>query len=153
MVLKKGLGAEGLAWSLTFLLLPLCCVYYPVSTLPEWLQWVALALPPTHVFEGLRALLLENALRRRRHADGAGAQHRLFRSGGHGVRPAAALARAGADALHADRRVTEIAHSLTISFGIFGITFESAVVIASVTVYVCSAAFLSALRTGVRDRR
>ncbi len=59
MVLRKGMGAEGLAWSLTFLLLPLCCVYYPVTTLPEWLQWVALALPPTHVFEGLRALLLE----------------------------------------------------------------------------------------------
>ncbi len=59
MVLKKGLGAEGLAWSLTFLLLPLCCVYYPVATLPEWLQWIALALPPTHVFEGLRTLLLE----------------------------------------------------------------------------------------------
>ena len=40
MVLKKGLGAEGLAWSMTFLLLPLCCVYYPVATLPEWLQWI-----------------------------------------------------------------------------------------------------------------
>ncbi len=60
MVLKKGLGAEGLAWSLTFLLLPLCCVYYPVSTLPVWLQWISLALPPTHVFEGLRTLLIEN---------------------------------------------------------------------------------------------
>ncbi len=60
MVMKKGLGAEGLAWSLTFLLLPLCCVYYPVSILPEWLQWIALALPPTHVFEGLRTLVLEN---------------------------------------------------------------------------------------------
>jgi ABC-2 type transport system permease protein len=59
LVLRKGLGAEGLAWSLTFLLLPLTCVYYPVATLPEWLQWVALALPPTHVFEGLRTLLLQ----------------------------------------------------------------------------------------------
>ena len=57
LVLKKGLGAESLAWSLTFLLLPLACVYYPVAVLPEWLQWVALSLPPTHVFEGLRALL------------------------------------------------------------------------------------------------
>ena len=64
MVLKKGLGAEGLAWSMTFLLLPLCCVYYPVATLPEWLQWVALALPPTHVFEGLRALLLDGVFDR-----------------------------------------------------------------------------------------
>jgi ABC-2 type transport system permease protein len=60
MVLKKGLGAEGLAWSMTFLLLPLCCVYYPVAVLPEWLQRIALALPPTHVFEGLRTLLLEH---------------------------------------------------------------------------------------------
>jgi len=59
MVLKKGLGAEALAWSLTFVLLPLCCVYYPVSVLPDWLQPVALALPPTHVFEGLRSLVLE----------------------------------------------------------------------------------------------
>ncbi len=60
LVLKKGLGAESLAWSMTFLLLPLACVYYPVSVLPEWLQWISLSLPPTHVFEGLRALLLEN---------------------------------------------------------------------------------------------
>jgi ABC-2 type transport system permease protein len=30
-----------------------------VATLPDWLQWIALALPPTHVFEGLRTLLLE----------------------------------------------------------------------------------------------
>ena len=60
MVLKKGLGAETLAWSMTFILLPLCCVYYPVAVLPHWLQWIALALPPTHVFEGLRTLLLES---------------------------------------------------------------------------------------------
>ena len=59
MVLKKGLGAEALAWSLTFVLLPLACVYYPVSVLPEWLRPIALALPPTHVFEGLRSLILD----------------------------------------------------------------------------------------------
>ncbi|MBA3516694.1 MAG: ABC transporter permease [Rhizobiales bacterium] len=59
LVLKKGMGAESLAWSMTFLLLPLCCVYYPVAILPEWLRWFALALPPTHVFEGLRTLLHE----------------------------------------------------------------------------------------------
>ena len=60
LVLKNGLGAEGLAWSMTFLLLPLCCVYYPVAILPAWLQWISLALPPTHVFEGLRALVLDH---------------------------------------------------------------------------------------------
>jgi len=60
VILRYGLGAEEFAWSLAFLLLPLCCVYYPVAVLPEWLQMVALALPPTHVFEGMRAILLHN---------------------------------------------------------------------------------------------
>ena len=60
VILRYGLGAEELAWSLAFLLLPLCCVYYPVSVLPSWLQVVALALPPTHMFEGMRSILLHN---------------------------------------------------------------------------------------------
>lgn len=60
VILRYGLGAEELAWSLAFLLLPLCCVYYPVAVLPDWLQAVALALPPTHVFEGMRSILLHN---------------------------------------------------------------------------------------------
>jgi ABC-2 type transport system permease protein len=62
-VLRWGLGAESFAWLVVFLLLPLVCVYYPLSTLPVWLQPVALALPPTHVFEGLRALVLEGQFR------------------------------------------------------------------------------------------
>jgi ABC-2 type transport system permease protein len=60
VILRYGLGAEELAWSLAFLLLPICCVYYPVSVLPDWLQPVALALPPTHVFEGMRSILLHH---------------------------------------------------------------------------------------------
>lgn len=56
-----GLVSTGvvLRWGLiVFVFLPLCCVYYPVTTLPGWLQPVALALPPTYVFEGLRAIVL-----------------------------------------------------------------------------------------------
>lgn len=63
LVLRQGLGAESLAWSLIFALLPLACVYYPVAILPEWLQYVALALPPTHVFEGMRAILIDGIFR------------------------------------------------------------------------------------------
>ncbi len=63
VVLRWGLGAEGFAWLVVFLLMPLVCVYYPLSTLPQWLQPVALALPPTHVFEGLRAVVLEGEIR------------------------------------------------------------------------------------------
>jgi ABC-2 type transport system permease protein len=61
VILRYGLGAEELAWSRACLLLPFCCVYYPVSVLPEWLQPVALALPPTHVFEGMRSILLDHS--------------------------------------------------------------------------------------------
>jgi len=57
LLLRYGLGAENIAWSLTFALLPLACVYYPLAALPEWLQWISSALAPTHVFEGMRALL------------------------------------------------------------------------------------------------
>ena len=46
-----------------FVILPLACIYYPVSVLPVWLQYVAWTLPPTYVFEGLRALLIENTFR------------------------------------------------------------------------------------------
>jgi ABC-2 type transport system permease protein len=60
LILRYGLAAEELAWSMAFLLLPLSCVYYPVSVLPDWLQPVALALPSTHVFEGMRSILLHH---------------------------------------------------------------------------------------------
>jgi ABC-2 type transport system permease protein len=63
LVLRNGLGAENLAWSIMFLFLPLTCVYYPVTTLPVWLQPAAWALPPTYVFEGMRALLIEHTFR------------------------------------------------------------------------------------------
>jgi ABC-2 type transport system permease protein len=61
VVLRWGLGAESFAWLIVFVLLPLCCVYYPVAVLPHWLQPLALALPPTYVFEGLRAIVERGA--------------------------------------------------------------------------------------------
>jgi ABC-2 type transport system permease protein len=63
LLLRNGMGAESFAWTLMFLLLPLTCVYYPVATLPAVLQPVALALPPTYVFEGMRALLIDHIFR------------------------------------------------------------------------------------------
>jgi ABC-2 type transport system permease protein len=63
LVMRNGMGAETLAWTVMFLLMPLTCVYYPVSVLPEALQWVAWALPPTYVFEGMRALVVNQVFR------------------------------------------------------------------------------------------
>jgi ABC-2 type transport system permease protein len=63
LILRNGMGAENLAWSVMFLLMPLACVYYPVATLPDWLQPVAWLLPPTYVFEGMRALVIDKVFR------------------------------------------------------------------------------------------
>ena len=63
LILRFGLGAESLAWLAIFLMAPISAIYYPVSVLPGWLQWVAWALPSAHVFEGMRAILFEHAVR------------------------------------------------------------------------------------------
>jgi ABC-2 type transport system permease protein len=63
LVLRHGLGAESIVWTLMFALMPLACVYYPVRVLPVWLQYVSWSLPPTYVFEGMRALLIDHVFR------------------------------------------------------------------------------------------
>ena len=57
LVLRYGNASEALIWGVPFLIQPLSAVFYPVSILPAWLRPVSLALPSTHVFEGLRAAL------------------------------------------------------------------------------------------------
>ena len=63
MVLRYGLGAESLAWFLVFAVQPITGVYYPVDILPAWLQSVAFFLPSSHVFEGMRAVLMAHTFR------------------------------------------------------------------------------------------
>lgn len=58
-LLRYGLGVESLAWASIFALAPVSGIYYPVATLPGWLQPVAWLLPSSHVFEGMRAVLIE----------------------------------------------------------------------------------------------
>lgn len=63
LVLRFGLGAEGLAWAVIFAVAPFSGIYYPLSVLPAWLQPAARALPSSHVFEGMRALVHESVFR------------------------------------------------------------------------------------------
>ena len=57
LVLRFGTGAEALAWGVMFVLLPLSGVFYPTKALPSLMQPLALALPTTHAFTALRALV------------------------------------------------------------------------------------------------
>jgi len=57
IVLRLGPASEWLLWPLPALLSPFAAVFYPLAVLPHWMQWIAHALPPAYVFEGMRALL------------------------------------------------------------------------------------------------
>ncbi|BAV34152.1 ABC transporter [Sulfuricaulis limicola] len=63
IVLRYGLGAESMAWIAIFAVQPISGVYYPIATLPEWLQYVAAILPSSHVFEGMRSVLFDHVFR------------------------------------------------------------------------------------------
>lgn len=58
LILRWGQAAESLAWAVPFFIQPFTAVVYPVGQItPAWVQWVSLALPSTHVFEGMREML------------------------------------------------------------------------------------------------
>jgi len=58
MVLRLGPASEWLIWPMPALLSPFAGVFYPVSTLPVWMQGVSRVLPPSYVFEGMRSIVL-----------------------------------------------------------------------------------------------
>jgi ABC-2 type transport system permease protein len=57
VVLRLGPAAEWLIWPMPAMLSPFAGVFYPLSTLPRWMQWIGHALPPSYVFEGMRAII------------------------------------------------------------------------------------------------
>lgn len=62
ILLRFGQSAQVLAFALTTLLQPFLAVFYPVSVLPKPLQIVALAIPATHVFEGMRMVVIYHTI-------------------------------------------------------------------------------------------
>ena len=57
LVLRMGPSSEWFVWPIPALLSPFAGVFYPLSTLPTWMQYVAGALPPSYVFEGMRTVV------------------------------------------------------------------------------------------------
>ncbi|OGP14510.1 MAG: hypothetical protein A3I75_00875 [Deltaproteobacteria bacterium RIFCSPLOWO2_02_FULL_50_16] len=62
LILRWGLAAEALIWGVPFLLQPISAVFYPLSILPPWLQVIAMGLPSTYIFEGMRTIVKEGSL-------------------------------------------------------------------------------------------
>jgi len=57
LVLRYGPAAEWFVWPIPAVLSPFAAVFYPLSTLPKWMQYFSHALPPSHVFESMRSIL------------------------------------------------------------------------------------------------
>jgi len=57
VVLRYGQEAEVMAWGLAFLVQPVSAVFYPVSILPPGLKQIALSIPSSYIFEGMRSIL------------------------------------------------------------------------------------------------
>jgi ABC-2 type transport system permease protein len=62
LVLRFGPASEWFVWPIPAMLAPFAGVFYPISTLPEWMQFVAHALPPSYVFEGMRGVVAHGAV-------------------------------------------------------------------------------------------
>ena len=62
IVLRLGPAAEWLIWPIPALVSPFVGVFYPISTLPRWMQAIGRALPPSYVFEGMRGIIAGHAV-------------------------------------------------------------------------------------------
>jgi len=62
IIMRFGQQAEVLAWGMVFLFQPLSCVFYPMEVLPTFLQKIAWIIPPSHIFEGMRTVLLHGEI-------------------------------------------------------------------------------------------
>jgi len=57
IVLRFGPASEWLIWPIPSVISPFVGVFYPLSTLPGWMQAIGKALPPSYVFQSMRAIL------------------------------------------------------------------------------------------------
>jgi ABC-2 type transport system permease protein len=58
-ILQWGRQIEAIVWMMGWFFAPFSAVFYPVHTLPGWVQSISWCLPTTYIFEGMRAILTE----------------------------------------------------------------------------------------------
>ncbi|OGN06959.1 MAG: hypothetical protein A3B86_03350 [Candidatus Yanofskybacteria bacterium RIFCSPHIGHO2_02_FULL_38_22b] len=57
IILRYGTRIQAIAWTIVWVIAPFAAVYYPMSILPEWGQYVARLIPITYVFEDMRLVI------------------------------------------------------------------------------------------------
>ena len=54
LIFRYGQKIQVFAWSVAWLIQPFSAVFYPLSSVPVWLQKISLLFPSTYAFEGMR---------------------------------------------------------------------------------------------------
>lgn len=62
LIIRYGYRVQAFAWSLIIIIQPFSAVYYPVSTMPYWMQEVARFVPTSYIFEGMRSVIREGTM-------------------------------------------------------------------------------------------
>lgn len=62
LIFRYGTRFQMFAWTIPWLIQPFSAVFYPLNSLPIWLQKISLLIPTTYLFEGMRTTLMNNAL-------------------------------------------------------------------------------------------
>lgn len=56
LILRYGTKVQALAWTVPAVIAPFAAIYYPVSALPPWAQYIATILPVSYIFESMRTI-------------------------------------------------------------------------------------------------
>jgi len=59
IIFKHGTKVQALTWGVIYLFQPLTASLFPVKILPDFIQKISYMLPPTYVFEAIRANLVD----------------------------------------------------------------------------------------------
>jgi len=61
-LIRYGQKMDSIIWAIGWLPAPFCSVYYPLETLPVWMQTISKLLPMTYAFEAMRIFTSTNTI-------------------------------------------------------------------------------------------
>lgn len=62
LIVRFGYSAQELAWALVAWVSPFSCIYYPLSSIPDWAQKIGQILPSTYIFEEMRRVVIAGSM-------------------------------------------------------------------------------------------
>ncbi len=62
LIFRYGMRIQVFAWSFAWVIQPFSAVFYPLASMPLWIQRISIVFPTTHIFEGLRYAFQHNVI-------------------------------------------------------------------------------------------